>query len=82
VPEKWKFKSEPVLENYKPEKAAYYLFQALSIINYLHENNVYHGSIKPVAFEIYKNQSMKISDLQYGIKMKDDSSKNLDREIY
>ncbi|CDW80147.1 UNKNOWN [Stylonychia lemnae] len=82
IPEIWKFKTEPVLENYKPEKAAFYLFQALSIVNYLHENNVYHGSIRPLAFEIYKDQSMKISDLQYGIKMKDDSSKNLDREIY
>lgn len=63
LPEMWKFKSKPVLENYRPESLAYYFFQALSIINYLHESNVYHGSIRPYAFEIYKDLSMKISDL-------------------
>lgn len=43
---------------------------------------MYHGSIRPYAFEIYRDQSMKISDLQNGIKMKNDSAKNADREIY
>ena len=81
LPEMWKFKSAP-LENYTPEKLAYYFFQALGIINFLHDSNVYHGSIRPYAFEIYRDQSMKISDLQYGLKMKDDSAKNADREIY
>ena len=51
-------------------------------MNYLHENHVFHGSIRPYAFEIYRDQSMKISDLQSAIKMREDSVNNLDRELY
>lgn len=82
LPEVWKFQTQRDIENFKSEKLAYYFFQALGIINYLHESNVFHGSIRPYAFEIYRDQSMKISDLQSAIKMKDDSKQNADKELY
>ena len=51
-------------------------------MNYLHESNVYHGAIRPFSFEVFKNQRVKISDFTMAIKMREDSAKNSEREVY
>jgi len=68
IPEIWKTRKAPY-ENYHPDRLAYYFFQALSIVNHLHEKQVYHGAIRPLAFEIFRNQRVKVSDFNYALKL-------------
>ena len=65
----WKFNARPESEDYDPDKLAYYFFQALAVVNYLHERNVYHGAIRPAAFEIFSNQRVKTSEFNFALKL-------------
>jgi hypothetical protein len=43
---------------------------------------VYHGAIRPEAFEIFRNQRVKTSDFNYALKLDDESINSPDREEY
>eukprot|EP00347_Sterkiella_histriomuscorum_P021179 403334946 len=59
-------------EFYSPEKLAYYFYQSLQIMAYLHQRDVYYGDMKPHNLLVFKDQQVKVGDL--GITMKLDKS--------
>ena len=42
-------------ESYSTEKLAYYCFQSMKVINYLHLHNIYYGDVKPANFLVFRN---------------------------
>ncbi|CDW73119.1 serine threonine protein kinase-like protein [Stylonychia lemnae] len=72
--------SEKYVEAYSPEKLAYFFYQALSIIKYLHSKNFYYGDMKPQNLLIFRNQKVKVGDL--GISFKLDSKIQADEHAY
>eukprot|EP00347_Sterkiella_histriomuscorum_P014320 403361324 len=67
-------------EYYSPEKLAYYFYQALQIMAYLHQRDVYYGDMKPHNLLVFKDQILKVGDL--GISMKLDNSIPIDQKAY
>eukprot|EP00347_Sterkiella_histriomuscorum_P012589 403367990 len=67
-------------EFYSPEKLAYYFYQAMQIMAYLHQRNVYYGDMKPHNLLVFKDQLVKVGDL--GITMRLDTSIPDDQKAY
>eukprot|EP00347_Sterkiella_histriomuscorum_P020993 403335676 len=67
-------------EYYSPEKLAYYFYQAIQIMAYLHQRDVYYGDMKPHNLLVFKDQILKVGDL--GISMKLDNSIPNDQKAY
>eukprot|EP00347_Sterkiella_histriomuscorum_P011685 403371501 len=67
-------------EIYSPEKLAYYFYQAMQIMAYLHQRNVYYGDMKPHNLLVFKDQLVKVGDL--GITIKLDNSIPDDQKAY
>eukprot|EP00347_Sterkiella_histriomuscorum_P023963 403332778 len=67
-------------EFYSPEKLAYYFYQAMQIMAYLHQRDVYYGDMKPHNLLVFKDQLVKVGDL--GITMKLDKSIPDDQKAY
>ena len=42
-------------EFYSKEKLAYYCFQAMKALNYLHSRNIYYGDMKPENLLVFRN---------------------------
>eukprot|EP00347_Sterkiella_histriomuscorum_P007163 403350020 len=72
--------SEKYYEYYSPEKLAYYFYQTMQIMAYLHQRDVYYGDMKPHNLLVFKDQLIKIGDLGTTIKM--DSSIEDDQKAY
>eukprot|EP00347_Sterkiella_histriomuscorum_P020007 403339455 len=68
------------MEYFSHEKLAYYFYQALEIIEYLHQRDIYYGDMKPHNLLVFRDQQVKVGDL--GISIKLDSSKLDTEEIY
>eukprot|EP00347_Sterkiella_histriomuscorum_P003145 403365418 len=70
----WKDQDESLSkrEFYSPEKLAFYCFQSMKLINYLHSRSIYQGDIKPSNLLVYRNQLIKMGD--FGISIKVDRS--------
>eukprot|EP00347_Sterkiella_histriomuscorum_P014088 403362209 len=67
-------------EFYSPEKLAYYFYQTIQILAYLHQRDVYYGDMKPHNLLVFKDQLVKVGDL--GITMKLDNSIPDDQKAY
>eukprot|EP00347_Sterkiella_histriomuscorum_P020624 403337098 len=72
--------SDKFQEYYSPEKLAYYFYQTIQIMAYLHQRDVYYGDMKPHNLLVFKDQLVKIGDLGTIIKL--DSSKQDDQKAY
>eukprot|EP00347_Sterkiella_histriomuscorum_P009577 403340674 len=78
----WRTKDlrDKFLENYSPEKLAYYFYQSLQIMAYLHQRNVYYGDMKPHNLLVFRDQQVKVGDL--GISIKLDQSRDDNEKLY
>eukprot|EP00347_Sterkiella_histriomuscorum_P010687 403375308 len=63
-----KVKSETNLEFYSPEKLAYYFYQMLCILEFLHQRQFFFGDMKPQNLLVFRDQLVKIGDLGISIK--------------
>ncbi|CDW76957.1 serine threonine protein kinase-like protein [Stylonychia lemnae] len=63
-----------------PEKLAYFFYQSLSIIKYLHSKNFFYGDMKPQNLLIFRNMKVKVGDL--GISFKLDSQIESNKQFY
>eukprot|EP00347_Sterkiella_histriomuscorum_P017952 403347355 len=61
--------SDKFYEYYSPEKIAYYFYQAIQIMAYLHSRDIYYGDMKPHNLLVFKDQLIKIGDLGTTIKL-------------
>eukprot|EP00347_Sterkiella_histriomuscorum_P016730 403352071 len=61
--------SEKFYEYYSPEKLAYYFYQTIQLMAYLHQRDVYYGDMKPQNLLVFKDQLIKIGDLGTTIKL-------------
>eukprot|EP00347_Sterkiella_histriomuscorum_P011329 403372867 len=61
--------SDKLYEYYSPEKLAYYFYQAIQIMAYLHQRDIYYGDMKPHNLLVFKDQLIKIGDLGTTIKL-------------
>eukprot|EP00347_Sterkiella_histriomuscorum_P007005 403350607 len=61
--------SDKFYEYYSPEKLAYYFYQTIQIMAYLHQRDVYYGDMKPHNLLVFKDQLIKIGDLGTTIKL-------------
>eukprot|EP00347_Sterkiella_histriomuscorum_P001520 403371716 len=68
------------VEYFTHEKLAYYFYQAMQILAYLHQRNVYYGDMKPHNLLVFKNQLVKVGDLGISQKLRDDL--NPDQKAY
>ncbi|CDW81251.1 serine threonine protein kinase [Stylonychia lemnae] len=74
----WKNPEERIKrrEFYSPEKLAYYCFQSMKAINYLHSRHIYYGDVKPENFLIFRNQLVKVGDFGISLKLNPKNENN------
>eukprot|EP00347_Sterkiella_histriomuscorum_P001615 403371352 len=72
--------SEKYNEHFINEKLAYYFYQTLQIMAYLHQRNIYYGDMKPHNLLVFRDQQVKVGDL--GISIKLDTKKQDDQKLY
>eukprot|EP00347_Sterkiella_histriomuscorum_P016854 403351596 len=61
--------SDRFYECYSPEKLAYYFYQTIQLMAYLHQRDMYYGDMKPHNLLVFKDQLIKIGDLGTTIKL-------------
>eukprot|EP00347_Sterkiella_histriomuscorum_P007192 403349911 len=62
---------EKYVEEYSPQKLAYYFYRSMQILAYLHQRNFYYGDMKPQNLLVFRDQQVKVGDLGTSFKLDD-----------